>query len=265
MPFIIIAMTKFTIIFIWGIILGIIYSRIHDLIPGKGILKGLIFGLTYYLIFNIRNVTFMIAYGFYPLVIGAFLYISPIIYGLMLGILYKAPKEKMKVTEHDLKSGIIPGAITGLIFGIAAQISFIMSTYFGFIFVFTEVIPDYLTDIGFIIAQIGNHVWINMLWYAIFGAFYAKFYDRIPGKSLVKGAIFGLIMWLIANVPNSVYHLVYGQLGAATQWGLFSPEFYIFPGLLLEGFYKKRTRAILMAGVIFAIHIIKVAVVGLLS
>lgn len=256
-PFIRIVIIEIVLNAIWGIFIGIIFSKIHDLIPGKGVLKGLIFGLAYYLVTSVRIAFSAATYGLIPFVFTGLLRFSPILYGLILGILFKAPKEKMKITKYDIKSGIIPGLITGLIFGIAVEIMWVLSAYFGTTFGFMEIYPDYLTDIGFIISQWGSHMFFNMVMWGIFGAFYAMFYDRMPGKALVKGAVFGLIHWLITSFQMGVYCLAYGQLSTALWVGLIYADLYIFGGLLLEGFYKRRSRAFLIAGIVFVIGIIR--------
>ena len=249
--------TEIILMGIWGVFLGIIYSKIQDLIPGRGVLKGLIFGLALYLILNIRGAIFLTAYGLLDMALGSLMGLSTIIYGLMLGILYKAPKEKLVTKKHEIMSGVIPGVFTGLIFGIAVTIKFILSAYFGTIFGFMETYPDYLKDVGFIISQLGAHTVINMFLMGIFGAFYAMFYDRIPGKGIIKGSIFGLIIWAIIDLLGALYWLVYGYLGWALFAGLVSLDIYVFFGLVLEGLYKRRPRAFLVAGAVFVIVIIR--------
>jgi len=82
----------FGLIVIWGTIFGVIYSKVYNIIPGKNLMKGLIYGLIIFLISNIRVASFQIAFwqaiawlwtfnsiGFFGLVI----------YGLVLGYLYK--------------------------------------------------------------------------------------------------------------------------------------------------------------------------------
>ena len=48
---------------IWGIILGIIYAKAYPVIPGKGALKGLCWGLIIYCIIGIRFTFFNLAYA----------------------------------------------------------------------------------------------------------------------------------------------------------------------------------------------------------
>jgi hypothetical protein len=255
-PFMKIAMTEITFNMIWGIILGIIFSRIYDLIPGKGVSKGLIFGLAYYLIYSIKSTAFMAAYGNYPVAIGSLLLIHPIIYGLVLGILFKAPKPKLKIIKHDIMSGLYTGIITTFVFSMTIIILYYIQTYFGAIIGLVKDYPDYLTDIGFIIAQFGSHAVINLFHFCIYGIFYARFYERIPGKDVLKGSIFGLVIFVITTWRFAVYWFSYGSLDMAIFCGLTSPGLYIFIGLLFEGFYKKRARAFLVAGVVFIIMII---------
>lgn len=258
-----IAMIEIVNNILWGILLGIIFSRIYDLIPGRAVSKGLLFGLVYYAIFSIRHTTFMTAYGNFPIAIGALLHIHPIVFGLVFVLLYKAPLEKLKIEKYDIKSGIYAGVITGILFTPSIIISYFISAYFGTVLRFMETIPDYLTDVGLIINQFGSHAVINMLWFGIYGAFYAMFYDRIPGKHLVKASIFGVIIMLITSFRICIYWLQYGSIAWANSWGWWDGAFdlgfwaYIYAGLLLEGFYKRRPRAFLVAGVIFVFMIVR--------
>ena len=68
----------FSFAIIWGIVLGLFYSRFYDFIPGKNIVKGLIYGIILWLILSIRAVSFNVIYE--PLYIfGNILSISEII------------------------------------------------------------------------------------------------------------------------------------------------------------------------------------------
>jgi hypothetical protein len=77
---------------IWGSIFGAIYAYAYDIIPAKGVIKGLCFGLFIWLIKDvaagsytaliltqIQTALLLIIYGF----------IMWIVYGLLLGYLYK--------------------------------------------------------------------------------------------------------------------------------------------------------------------------------
>ncbi|WP_455370059.1 hypothetical protein [[Eubacterium] cellulosolvens] len=240
---------------IFGVIFGIIFSKIYNLIPGKTLaLKGLLYGLALYFFIWIRYTIFVYLYGYS--ITSTVIAVTPIIYGLILGILYKAPIQKLE-TKHDVKDGLIPGALTGLIFGIVVIITFIASAYLEVIFSFMEKIPDYVTDIGFIINQYGSHTVVNIFLMAFYGAVYVRFYDIIPGKALIKGALFGFIIWLIIDFYISLFWLMYGWLSISLQTGLLFPDTYVAVGILIEGFYNRRWKAFPIAAVIFLFSIIK--------
>jgi hypothetical protein len=80
---------------VWGGIQGIIFSRFYNRILGKGVSKGLVFGLLIFLIVDAHPVSFLIALSKYEYLIravfqyafyGFFVQIS---YGSVLGALYK--------------------------------------------------------------------------------------------------------------------------------------------------------------------------------
>jgi hypothetical protein len=77
---------------LWGIMLGAIYPKVYNLVPGKGVIKGLAYGLiANFLINELRFTIWSILFEKYavallPFVIGG---IYAIIYGLVLGYLYK--------------------------------------------------------------------------------------------------------------------------------------------------------------------------------
>jgi len=247
---------------IWGIFLGIIYSRIQDLIPGKGVIKGLIFGLAYYAILSLRNATFMRAYWYIPLAIGALLHLHPIIYGLVIGILYKAPTQKVKISKAKITSGIIPGVIAGSIFAITVPIYYWLNTLLGLM---EPTFPNQLADIELLLFQFGAHIVVNMFWFGIIGALYAMSYDRIPGKGLLKGFYFGLIIFLITSFRLGIYWLMYGSLQWAITWGLYLPFSFIIYGVMLDGIYRMRDlkRAILITIGLFIMILIQPFIAGI--
>lgn len=77
---------------IFGTVFGAIYSRFHDLIPGKGISKGLYFGLMIWFIKDIAAGAYtaltmgQVATGIGLIVVGFFMWIA---YGPVLAALYK--------------------------------------------------------------------------------------------------------------------------------------------------------------------------------
>ncbi len=86
----------FGLIIIWGTILGVIYSKVYDIIPGKNLKKGLIYSLIIFLISNIRVTSFQIPFAqaitwLWTFNIVGFL--GLVIYGLIIGYLYRKPSE----------------------------------------------------------------------------------------------------------------------------------------------------------------------------
>jgi len=79
---------------IWGAIFGIFYSILYDSIPGQGLSKGLTYGMLVFLISRIRPVFYAMTGGDIPNAIaitfvGFFMFL---IYGILLGLLYKPKK-----------------------------------------------------------------------------------------------------------------------------------------------------------------------------
>ena len=244
--------TTIEIIFgiIWGIIFGIIYSKAYHVIPGKPILKGLVFGLFLYFITHIITAIWIIPYAYYY---WAFLYVIQgiipwISFGLVLGFLYESlhdkynvPKEKKRIIQYNMKSGILPGAIAGFIGGIPAFVSVVIGNILNLMELSPEykTILDYLVDIPFLSSQFVVHSGMHMLWGVIFGAVFAKVYYLVPRIGAVKGLYYGLIVLLITGMRYSIYTLAYGDIITFWQWVL--PEIcaFITFGLVLGLLYRK--------------------------
>lgn len=179
---------EITINTIYGIGLGIIYSRIHDLIPGNSLKKGIYYGLVLWIIFNFRTAVIALMYGFYDWAIIFLLMWTLIIYGPVLGIFYEklgskyiGVQKRAKKKELDLLKGIQVGAIAGIVYGTIVFLTNTVSAYIGIYGQIPGTMESpYLTDIGFIMSQLGAHIVFNLFWGAIFGVFFVFFYDRIP-------------------------------------------------------------------------------------
>jgi hypothetical protein len=87
--------------------MGLIFPKVYNLIPGKGAIKGLFYGLIAFLFTEVIILPYSLVYGFYwesrvPLLSEAiffgvkqliFLGLSVwIVFGIVLGYLYKPPK-----------------------------------------------------------------------------------------------------------------------------------------------------------------------------
>ena len=92
------AVAHLSVDLIWGIIFGMIYAFFYDLIPSKGAVKGLYFGLLIWLIKDIAASSYAVlvlvdipsaitrALAIDLVLFGFFMWIA---YGLVLGYLYK--------------------------------------------------------------------------------------------------------------------------------------------------------------------------------
>lgn len=223
---------------IFGVILGVLYSKLNETIPGKGVSKGLSYGLILSLLYCIRWSTLSVMYGSIIIAITWSVYIIPLIsYGFVLGILYEflygryhIPKAK-KIIKHDVNGGIYPGAIAGLIGSILVEIGNIL-------FFNRHLWSIYLSEIGVLIGQLGTHAFFNMMWGIVFGMLFVIFYEKIPGKGILKGLIFGMIMFFISSFRSGIFILAYGDLMFGSWQFLGGFMFSVF-GILLGYFYKK--------------------------
>ena len=214
----------------FGIVFGIIYSRTYDIIPKKGIWKGLIYGLFLYFFAIVRLQTFLISYGLLLNAAGELFtgFFSMISLGLVLGILYEflknryhLTKEIKKIVTYDMSSGVLPGAIAGLCGGLAASVFAVIGHATGYWGVPSGAGSQILSTIEFWWSQAGTHIFYNMIWGTIFGAFFTKVYYLIPSKKVLKGLYYGLIVYLIASFyPVAIWtfkYLSHGQWEIALQ------------------------------------------------
>jgi hypothetical protein len=87
----------------WGMIFGLMFPKVYDLVPGKGIIKGLVYGLTVYLITSFQVGTYIVIRSAYAeawtaaisgvggmYVVG---FSNAFVFALVLGLLYRKPSE----------------------------------------------------------------------------------------------------------------------------------------------------------------------------
>jgi len=245
-PFAKIITVEIVINVIWGVFLGVVYSKIYDLIPGKNISKSLLFSLICYLINNIRGTTLLLFYGNTLSAISYMLFIFPwIAYALVLGFIYEflqdrylTINEKLKIKKHEIRSGIHPGAIAGLLGGIIAFITMVIGIAIGF---WPSRIPD--PDIGFFLSQLGTHAFFNMIWGVFFGMFFVMFYDRIPDKDIKKGIVFSLTIFFITTFRGNIHQIAYADtpklLLYSYEWITMGFFMFLTVGLVLGLLYRK--------------------------
>jgi len=228
---------------VFGPIFGAIYALYYDSTPGKGVFKGLVYGLILYLISNLYYGVLLVQRWGYETItdaIGAWWmgFFTLATYGIVLGALYKKPTRA--IIKSDTRNGILPGALAGVVGGIAAIIFMIT----GVILKVWEPVPGILSAMYLTT----NHLFeiiVTCAFGAIFGILYSIYYNSTPGKGILKGLVFGLILYLISSVRIGVLLVGYGiyfNRGMVIFWiGFFT---WIVYGLVLSLLYRETSKVI---------------------
>jgi hypothetical protein len=136
-----------------------------------------------------------------------------------------------------MKNILVVGPIAGVVLG---TVSLVTSYIFGLHFRILEApggleIWDPSLVRLFALATLS----LGVIWGTIMGVIYAKFYDRVPGKGILKGLYFGLIIWLIKDIMAGSY-LALTMLEIPSAIILLINGFFMWPayGLVLGFLYK---------------------------
>jgi hypothetical protein len=101
-----------------------------------------------------------------------------------------------------MKNAILAGAIAGAV----SAPGLVVSAYvFGNMGVF---VPPGGTEIwtpSMLMLLVIAHLSLGIIWGAIFGLLFASLYGWIPGKGVVKGVYYGLLIWMIKDVAAGSY------------------------------------------------------------
>jgi hypothetical protein len=140
--------------------------------------------------------------------------------------------------KKAVMAGIIGGFLAGVSNFVLAYIGLNMEGSILSYRLFLFVIPDSSLTIAFI------EITLGIMWGVIFGAFYAFFYDYIPGIGVKKGFIFSLILWTAGSLRPATLSGSHGYGTPFVFWalawalvGFFST--CILYGLTLGYLYKK--------------------------
>ena len=247
-----IAINEIVLSVLYGIMLGITYSKVYSLIPGKGVLKALCYSLAMFVLYSVLLSTFALAYGYIEGTISTlfsdiFLFIA---YGLVLGFFYESlhiryglTEKEPKIATYSMRGGIYPGAVAGILNGATAFLTIFLTTVYDlYQKTYTVTIPGYLTNIDFLISQLQTHILLNMVWGIVIGVIYTQVYHVVPGKGVLKGLVFGIVYFLIHSGKAAFGFALYGQMFTEMFVSLAYVGFLgdgIVNGLALGALYKK--------------------------
>jgi len=223
---------------IWFAVFGVLYSKFYDVIPSKGAKKGLVYGLIIYLMIGLLPASYYFANGNF---LGASGYaftglVVPVIYGLLQGVLYDGPKQPVRI-EDKIKHNLIAGPVAGLLGGVVAAvlifICFMMGVPYGWYW------PHYppITSITNVVAI---ELILMIVWGTIINTIFVMFYARIPGKGIMRGLYFGLLLCLLCVIRPHSWGIPYAANPQSLAWGaiVYSLAFISY-GIVLGYLYKK--------------------------
>jgi hypothetical protein len=128
-----------------------------------------------------------------------------------------------------MKSGPAAGFIGGLASVIAASIFYPVGTMIGLL------PPSQADPMTFSIKMLVT----TIIFGVIFGFIYVKLFDCFPGKGVMKGLYFGLMIWLIKDITAGtyVYIMEFPTIPTILVWmGFFM---WVVYGLVIGYLYKK--------------------------
>ncbi|WP_455276839.1 hypothetical protein [[Eubacterium] cellulosolvens] len=128
-----------------------------------------------------------------------------------------------------MKSSIGAGAVAGLIGGIVAVIVGFISSSIGLY----EPPPGPITN------TIATMIILTIIIGAILGMLYSRLYVSIPGKAILKGIYFGLILWLISIINGAYILLVMVEKSISIRLIFVGFFIIIVYGPVLGTLYKK--------------------------
>jgi hypothetical protein len=233
---------------IYGGIFGILFSKFYDVIPGKsGFRKGLVWGLIYAIVPEWWITSYNLAQGFIPIaIVWAYCGLIVILcYGPPLGYLYEGSQQPVKAEDkrkHKPIAGIIAGLVGGVVAAVLVFIQFIMGI--PYLYHGLDVLPA-LRYPGYpLFTSITNVVAIEFIlmffWGMIFSVIFVMLYARLPGKNVMKGLYYGLLLILLSILYFAIWGLAYtyslqAVLMAVAVCGLAFISF----GIVLGYFYKR--------------------------
>jgi len=136
-----------------------------------------------------------------------------------------------------LKSGILAGAIAGIVAGI---VNFALGPMLAQIEIIEPLGGTWeIWDPSFYVTFALAFISLALIWGTIFGLIYSMYYDSTPGKGVLKGLFFGLMIWFIKDVAAGSYvALIFVAINISTTLILVGFFMWVVYGLVLGYLYK---------------------------
>ena len=137
-----------------------------------------------------------------------------------------------------MKSGLTAGAIAGIVTGI---VSFALGPMLAQIGIIEPLGGTWeIWDPSFYVVYALAFISLALIWGTIFGLIYSRYYDSAPGKGVIKGLLFGLMIWLIKDVAAGSYvALMWVEISISVALIIAGFFMWIVYGLVLGYLYKK--------------------------
>jgi hypothetical protein len=139
-----------------------------------------------------------------------------------------------------MKNIVLASAIAGLISGLLSAIIVLMGRMLKLFGVLAPLENAFIFSVGWTI--------LTLIFCIFFGLLYKRIYDSIPGRSMMKGLFFGLLIWFMKDIAAGAFLIFSGTLVAEglLEWitagvNLIVLGSYMWPiyGLVLGALYKK--------------------------
>lgn len=122
-----------------------------------------------------------------------------------------------------MKNPIVVGAIAGVVVGIVA---FIFAYIFYMVFRVLEPLGGFeIWDPSLVMLFALANLSLGIIWGIIFSLIYSRLSNSIPGKGVLKGIYFGLLIWVVKDVAAGSYTVL---IRTDVTWGI---------GLIVGGFF----------------------------
>ena len=81
---------------------------------------------------------------------------------------------------------------------------------------------------------------LSVIWGIFFGVIYGRFFDNIPSKGVMKGLVYGILVWIAKDVAAGSYAaMIFMAMYISINLSIVGFFMWIVYGLVLGYLYKK--------------------------